>query len=217
MRRPVRCALIILGIAVLGGGGVSRFAGAHPQQAAGARGTTALHSLGATARHIRLRWPNGRKTLITNANLPAFSKAGALTSVISTAGRTQTRIDHHAQPSRERIPRHTKKEIWQTRYRALLTRIAVLKHKISYLDTEIPHLWNMFYAWDDPAYRDSVIKPKLDRALVLRKTLRRELRVRAALLPTFLENARKHNVPPGWLREVASDIAASTHGREGNR
>ena len=38
--------------------------------------------------------------------------------------------------------------------------------EIERLESEIPKLQTDFYRWDDPAYRDGVIKPKLDAALV---------------------------------------------------
>jgi hypothetical protein len=100
----------------------------------------------------------------------------------------------------EATPASKKKEYWQTRYRSHLDRIEALKKRLARLDDEIPRLWNQFYAWDDPAYRDAVIKPKLDAALAAKKKVAAQLRQEERALPKFFEKARRNNVPPGWFR-----------------
>ena len=71
---------------------------------------------------------------------------------------------------------------------------------IEELDKEIPALWNQFYSWDDPAYRDGVIKVKLDRALARRKELEERLAVEEEALPKILDEARRDGALPGWFR-----------------
>ena len=70
-----------------------------------------------------------------------------------------------------------KKRRWRSTYQKQIELVASIEEQIGKLDWEIPGLWRDFYAWDDPAYRDGVIKPKLDEALVRRQRLEDQLTV----------------------------------------
>ncbi|NOZ79391.1 MAG: hypothetical protein GXP48_09505 [Acidobacteria bacterium] len=163
-------------------------------------------TLGDAARHIRLRWPRHRRVLITNKNIRSFSSRGGLTTVTSPAASTVPSPGTAVAAT----PARTKKEYWQTRYRSHLDRIAALKKRLARLDNEIPRLWNQFYAWDDPAYRDAVIKPKLDAALAARKKVKAQLLREEKALPKFFEAARRNNVPPGWFRGLRDQSPRSS-------
>ncbi len=201
---------------LLGGGLLTRSALAAPQSATKPSASEpAPHTLGEAARQIRLRWPEGHKTLITNKNLTVFSRQGGLTTVVPSQSGTNAGPVSSPGGARNPVPAGTtgsgklsKKALWQKRYRSLLMRIALLKTRIKRLDAAIPRLWNTFYAWDDPAYRDGVIKPKLDTALAQRQKLKAALRREEAALPRFLDQARRHSIPPGWLREVDKELAS---------
>ena len=168
--------------------------------------STRQRKLGDAARHIRLRWPLDRKVPITNKNLPSFSRRGTLTTVTSrekSSHGAATHMQTSTLRSLRGLPSHLtnkKKEYWQNRYRSYLARMRALKKRLTHLNSEIPRLWNQFYARDDPAYRDGVIKPKLDAALAARKRVKARLHQEEAVLPKLLEEARRNSVPPGWFR-----------------
>ena len=94
-----------------------------------------------------------------------------------------------------------KKRYWRELYQRQVDIIQQLRGEIEILDTAIPGLWNKFYAWDDPAYRDSVIKPELDQALLRREHLEKQL---------VEERARGL---PGGLAGVGAVLALSILGR----
>ena len=95
-----------------------------------------------------------------------------------------------------------RKRYWQGRYKQQLDLIESVKNQIQKLDSEIPGLWRDFYAWDDPAYRDGVIKPNLDSALARRDGLENQLREIEEELKQIKSSAREDGAEPGWFREI---------------
>lgn len=93
-----------------------------------------------------------------------------------------------------------KRRYWRTLYEQQLRLVQSLEQQIEILDREIPGLWRDFYARDDPMYRDGVIKPKLDEALVRRGELEEQLNEERAKLPKIREDARRDGAKPGWFR-----------------
>ena len=93
-----------------------------------------------------------------------------------------------------------KKQYWQTMYSQQLERLKDTAAQIEVLDYEIPGLWRDFYAWDDPAYRDGVIKPKLDKALAQRQKLEVDMQNGRSRLDEIKDQARKDGAEPGWFR-----------------
>ena len=91
---------------------------------------------------------------------------------------------------------------WRGSYVQQLERIAAIERQIAELDYQIPGLWKDFYSRDDPAYRDGVIKPKLDRALVRRDELAKQLEEERPKLQQIKEDARKDGGEPGWFRGI---------------
>ena len=75
-----------------------------------------------------------------------------------------------------------------------------MKKRLADLNREIPGLWTKFYSWDDPAYRDGVIKPKLDRDLQEAKELQKKIPEEEAKLDQIREQARRDGALPGWFR-----------------
>jgi hypothetical protein len=147
---------------------------------------------------------SGGQIVITNENLADYASKGGLTTAKPGAGQTSGRaihtgpsvsvLDPKAAAATERM------QYWQQRYMQQLERIATLKRMIADLDYEIPGMWRDFYAWDDPAYRDGVIKPKLDAALKRRDSLEEQLRQEEPKLDQIKESARKEGAEPGWFR-----------------
>ena len=139
--------------------------------------------------------------VISNENLADYASKGGLTTVNPKAQREPSRagvkvVDPDAMMIEER------KRFWQQKYARQLERIAAIKRQIEELDLEIPALTNEFYARDDPMYRDGVIKPRLDRSLERRETLRALLLEEEPKLAQIKEEARREGGEPGWWREV---------------
>lgn len=148
----------------------------------------------------------GGSIVISNENLDDYASRGGLTE--AKPG-TQRKVGRgvHSGPGVKVVDAKTaqteeRMHYWQQRYRQQLERIAAIKRQIETLDREIPRLWSDFYAWDDPAYRDSVIKPKLDVSLQRREALETQLRAEEPKLEDIKEEARKDGAEPGWFRAV---------------
>jgi hypothetical protein len=101
-----------------------------------------------------------------------------------------------------RAEEQAKKEKWQKLYREQLALVAGLTGEIAELDSEIPGLQTDFYKWDDPYYRDNVIKPKLDKAMQRRAELKEQLAKEEAQVPKLLDEARRDGAKPGWFRGI---------------
>jgi len=143
--------------------------------------------------------------VISNENLADYASKGGLTT--AKPGKNPATRGVHAGMNVRIIDSETSEEnkrkaYWQQRYMQQLERIAAIKRQIEELDLEIPALWNEFYARDDPAYRDGVIKPRLDRSLERREKLRALLLEEEPKLAQIKEDARQAGGEPGWWREV---------------
>jgi len=93
-----------------------------------------------------------------------------------------------------------KKHHWQGVYSLQIGLLKDISAQIEALDYEIPGLWRDFYSWDDPAYRDGVIKPKLDEALAQRQKLEVDIQKGKARLNEIQVEARRDGGEPGWFR-----------------
>ncbi len=169
--------------------------------------TPAPNSLAAAASQIRLRrgtpTADQKPLVITNKNLQGYAKKGSLTySSRSGSGTILAHEDGVAgkDSSGDKRSDEEKRTYWQGKYKDQKNKIADMQRRIKELDKEIPGLWTQFYSWDDPAYRDGVIKPKLDRALQERKELGKKLPEEQNKLDEILEQARRDGALPGWFR-----------------
>jgi hypothetical protein len=157
--------------------------------------------------------------VITNENLAGYASKGTLTEVktsSNTGSKTPT-----SQAAPQRRPAHSssaqsnvstvddsseereeeaKKAYWRTQYQQQTAVIDAIRKAIEKLDFEIPGLWNQFYSWDDPAYRDGVIKVNLDQAVAKREELAQQLPAEEERLTEILEEARRDGALPGWFR-----------------
>jgi len=93
-----------------------------------------------------------------------------------------------------------KKQYWQAMYEQQLKLLQDISKQVEALDYEIPGLWRDFYAWDDPAYRDGVIKPKLDEALAQRQKLEIDKKNAEQSLIEIKKSAQRDGGQPGWFR-----------------
>jgi hypothetical protein len=151
----------------------------------------------------------GKPIVISNENLSDYASQRELTTA-----------SEKSQPSSRAVHRGTgagivttpavsssgndneRKMYWQGRYKQQLDLVESVKNQIQELDYEIPGLWRDFYAWDDPAYRDGVIKPNLDSALARREGLETQLREGEEELKQIKSSAREDGGEPGWFREI---------------
>ncbi len=146
--------------------------------------------------------------VISDENLERYAGEGRLTEVTKPgqgAGRrgladvtgTGGQIEGQAPGFGET---EEKKQYWQAQYARQLDLVTEIRDQIDILDYEIPGLWRDFYAWDDPMYRDGVIKPKLDQALAKRQKLETDLQRAEADLSDIKLRARRDGAQPGWFR-----------------
>lgn len=152
---------------------------------------------------------SGGSIVISNENLADYASKGGLTTAKPGrlgrdvhAGRAVSTVDPESAEANERML------YWQGKYKRQLERIAGIKRQIEKFDLQIPGLWRDFYSRDDPAYRDGVIKPTLDRALEQRDGLETQLRQEEPKLDQIKEDARKDGAEPGWFRAIKEPTPA---------
>ena len=90
---------------------------------------------------------------------------------------------------------------WREESRRLRDRVAELRDAITRLEADTKRLEADYYAWDDGAYRDRVIKPSWDKAREELATSRLALPVAEKELADLPDRARRAGALPGWLRE----------------
>jgi hypothetical protein len=150
----------------------------------------------------------GKSIVISNENLSSYAEKGSVTAVDEGKKkqpnrrpvRDTTKVE--VQPPSD--PAHTdeRRRYWQGLYKRQIDLIASIRNQITILDETIPGLWRDFYAWDDPMYRDGVIKPKLDEATARRTRLEQRLIDAEARMSEIKEDARKDGAEPGWFRGI---------------
>lgn len=146
--------------------------------------------------------------VISNENLAELGKDSRVTEVTKPGQKGQRRGLADVTGSGGEIEGQTsgyaetqeKKQYWQATYARQLDLVSEIRTQIDILDREIPGLWRDFYAWDDPMYRDGVIKPKLDQALAQRQKLEVDLQKAEAALEEIKDAARRDGAQPGWFR-----------------
>lgn len=170
-----------------------------------------VKSLAEIASKIRLKRPTPRTgeesgaVTITDENLVDLAQDRQLTQVSDSSAPGDAEAAPEGVDTGEGEAQEKKREYWRNRFRAQKKAIADLERRIEQLDEEIPRLWNQFYAWDDPAYRDSVIKPELDRKLQERQELVQRLPKERAKLDEIFREARRDGAQPGWFRNLDTD------------
>ena len=151
---------------------------------------------------------SGGGIVISNSNLPELAGKGAITEVTKQgtgAGQRPLADVLGSGPEVEGqgpgyAENQEKKAYWQAVYQKELDLVTSIRTQIALLDDEIPGLWRDFYAWDDPAYRDGVIKPRIDEAMAQRQKLEADLQEAEARLAEVKETARRDGAQPGWWR-----------------
>ena len=146
----------------------------------------------------------GGSIVITNENIQDIAAKGKVTEAKpvvnrSAVGPNAAGVEMYDPDEQQALHR---KYYWQQKYVQQLSKIQALRRQIQQLDSEIPGLWNDFYSRDDPAYRDGVVKPKLDQTLNRREQLEEQLAQAEPVLEQIKIDARKDGAEPGWFREL---------------
>jgi len=138
--------------------------------------------------------------IIDNETLKKYSDQGNVTSVKGSQSTPPSSGSAGALSKGEDPKLAEKRRYWRTQYEKQLKLVQTLESQIEILNREIPGLWRDFYAWDDPMYRDGVIKPKLDEALGRWERMTEKVEKERAKLPKIREDARRDGAQPGWFR-----------------
>jgi hypothetical protein len=181
-------------------------------------------SLSELAKNKKLKGDQSGSTsgsiVISNENLSDYASRGGLTTARPASQVQSSRGVHAGQNVRvvdaQSAVENERMNHWRGIYVQQLERIAALERQIADLDYEIPGLWNDFYSRDDPAYRDGVIKPKLDRSLVRRDELAKQLEQERPKLQEIKESARKDGGEPGWFRGIEEPTPVPRNADSGN-
>jgi len=161
--------------------------------------------------------PRKSPIVISNDNLSDYAAQGRVTTTGSTSSGSgkERRPVHHsgtgdtsktvqdAVTDAPQIAVDERRRFWRDRYQQQLNLVGSIEEQISILDWEIPGLWTDYYSRDDPAYRDGVIKPKLDEALARSERLEQQLKSEQEMLDKIKVDARKDGGQPGWFRGMA--------------
>jgi len=150
--------------------------------------------------------------VISNENLPELAGKGTVTEVTKPGSQSGRRslsaVEGGGSSAQYQAPEYAelaeRKIYWQTAYKQQIELINGIYAQIEVLDEQIPGLWRDFYSWDDPAYRDGVIKPKLDEALARRQKLEVDLQTGETRLEEIKQKARRDGGEPGWFRGMGS-------------
>jgi exonuclease VII small subunit len=150
-------------------------------------------SLGDVAKKIKLRLPANQPKVLTNDSVKQLSKGVELTTSMADSGPVS------AAPS-SLTADAGKKAMWQERYKAAVARASKFEAEIARLNSEVARLETAFYATDDPAQRDGVIKPAWDKALADLRVAQDELAQARKEPEQVLDEARRDGAQPGWFR-----------------
>ncbi len=166
---------------------------------------------------------SGAKTplVITNANLKELAEGGGLTEpserksedyALRSPYRNESVFAEGNERATEagRLGQEERRDHWRNEYRKQLRKVTNLERQIEKLTLDINRLQNQFYATDDPAYRDGVIKVQWDQALADREAAREELAEAEQMLPTIVEEARSQGAQPGWFRGLDEQSVSPT-------
>jgi hypothetical protein len=90
---------------------------------------------------------------------------------------------------------------WRHRGLDIRQRLHDASEEIGKLEQQVADWRRRFYSEDDPARRDSQVKPEWDRALDKLQHKKEEVETTKRELDAYLEEGRRDGALPGWLRE----------------
>ncbi len=137
----------------------------------------------------------GKSTLvITNDSLTRMESAERLTIAPKSPGGDFPELSEYKDTNSKG------EEYWQTRMKSARSQVDRLEQRVQNIQSEINRLQTDFYRWDDPSYRDSVIKPAWDQAVKELEQTKKDLETAKQTLANLPDEARKAGALPGWLR-----------------
>ncbi len=166
-------------------------------------------SLADVARRIKLKLPANQPRVINNEAVKQLSEGVELTMTSAPTGGAAGGF-RGGESGDER-----KKAIWQQRYRAAVERVRRLEADVKDLESRASRLEQEFYAHDDPAYRDSTIKPAWDKSLSDLAKAKSDLEEARKEPNAVLNAGRRDGALPGWFRGL--DEAPGPANRGGER
>ncbi|HPS78210.1 MAG TPA: hypothetical protein PLS53_08650 [Thermoanaerobaculaceae bacterium] len=149
------------------------------------------HSLSEVARHIKLNLPADQPRRLDNSDIRRLSEGVELTTAKS--GGTSEAVPHDLDESRKRY--------WQKNYQDALKRASDAETRVASLQGEVARLQRDFYSRDDPAQRDGVVKPALDKALADLAAAQAELESARKQPDLVLATGEREGALPGWFRD----------------
>lgn len=179
-----------------------------PTPTPGPKGDTSLSDVAGGIKLDKNATGEKGSIVINNQNLDELAGKGRVTEVTKSGPQQGKRVLSDVQGSGAEVEGQgvgyvetlERKQYWQAVYGQQLELIKDLHEQIEILDYDIPGLWRDFYSRDDPAYRDGVIKPKLDEALAKRQKLEVDIQKAEARLQKIKEDSRKDGGTAGWFR-----------------
>jgi hypothetical protein len=157
-------------------------------------------SLSDVAKRIKLKLPEGQPRVLTNQTVKQLAEGVQLTTTQGNGGA--------AYPPAGEAQENPRKAMWQQRYWAAVSRVAELEAEVKRLEGEASRLETDFYAHDDPAQRDGVIKPAWDRAVADLSKAKSDLAEARGKPEEVLNEARRDGALPGWFRGLDQPGAA---------
>ncbi len=160
------------------------------------RSTPSGRGLADLARGIKLRLPAGEDRVITNERVKELSRGVELTTSIpgspeqADAGRVE----------QARGEEEEKRQYWVERYQDARLEAEAVQAEVTRLEGETARLERDFYATDDPAYRDGVIKPAWDQAIEDLRSNREKLEEARSAPDRVKDEALRDGAVPGWFR-----------------
>lgn len=136
--------------------------------------------------------------VITNQSLEEYQDARLTFLTESPAPPAPNEAGSEAEPA---ATGPAAEEYWRSRALDARLRWREAVDRIDTLSEDVSRLQREFYATDDPAQRDQVIKPAWDLALAELDEARRESVTARTELQELLEEGRRSGALPGWLRE----------------
>ena len=158
-------------------------------------------SLAEVAKTLKLKMTPGARVL-DNESVKALAEGVELT----TAKPLPTSRGGTALPGRSNVDA-SKRTFWQQKYQSARSRVTFLEAEVARLDNLVKDLQRKFYAWDDPAYRDGVLKPDWDKALVDLRTAQEQLEVVRSEPDRVMDEAHADGALPGWFRGLPEPSA----------
>jgi hypothetical protein len=161
-------------------------------------------SLADLAKSIKLKLPEGHPRVLTNATVKELAAGVELTTALP-AEKSPTAVT----PTSSTADSEVLKQEWQRRFQRARAELAYWKSEADRLDAEVKGLERQFYATDDPAYRDGVIKPAWDKALVDWRNAVANLEAAKSKPDEVIAQARRAGALPGWFRGLPEPSAGA--------